>query len=492
MQTPIAPPASAPTGTGTATPLPSGTGTVPSLPPSLATALQNTGTLMAQVSARPQPGQVTLALPGGQSVTVNTPLPLPVGTNLAVSLQNAGPPATLQLQPQTTGQQSAQLGNQSLPLPTGAQGGATTAGTTGAQPSVVTTLSQGSVFSATVTGPPTAATTPTTQSAQQAGPNAPPVPSQTTQAVLPPGSTVQLRLLAFAPQGQLLSGLGTPGTLAGTVTGQGPGGTVTISTPMGNLSAQLSSTPPTGTQLLLNTVGQPSLPTPGSGVGAEGGVRYQALQDAVALLRGGDPGAAQRLTQSLIPQPNAQLGLAAVFLVGAMRQGGLDKWMGNDGMRALTEAGAGKSGLISRMEGDMRQATGRATDGAGQEWKVTTLPFLDDRQLDQIRLYTKDAHDPDEEENGSSDEAKRFVVEANFSRIGPIQLDGLSREKQIDLMIRTRQPLAAEERDGIRGLFADTVSALGFGGRVEFSVVQRFDLVPDGERHSPAYGGFSV
>lgn len=493
MQTPIAPPSGAPTGTGTAAPLPSGTGTVPSLPPSLATALQNTGSLIAQVSARPQPGQVTLALPGGQSVTVQTPLQLPVGTNLAVSLQNAGPPATLQLQPQTAGQQNPQLLSQTLPQGAGAQSGAATGGAGAPQPAVVTTLSQGSVFSATVTGVPSANAGGAAQAAPQSAGAAAPTATQTTQAALPPGSTVQLRLLSFAPQGQLLSGLGTPGTITGTVTGQGPGGTVTINTPMGNLSAQLPSTPPTGTQLLLNAVGQPSLPMPGSGIGAEGGIRYQALQDAVSLLRGGDPGAAQRLTQSLLPQPNAQLGLAAVFLVSAMRQGGLDKWMGGDGIRSLTAAGAGKSGLLSRLEGEMGQAPARATDGAGQEWKVTTLPFLDDKQLDQIRLYTKDFHDPDgEEEGGAAEDAKRFVIEANFSRIGPIQLDGLSREKQIDLMVRTRQPLAAEERDGIRGLFADTVSALGFGGRVEFSVVQKFDLVPDAERHSPAYGGLTV
>ncbi|MDW3208024.1 MAG: hypothetical protein R8L07_21010 [Alphaproteobacteria bacterium] len=502
MQTPIVPTTGPTTGGGTTT-LPSGTATLPSLPPSLATALKNGGSITAQVTGKPAAGQLTLSVPGGQSVTVQTPLPLPVGTTLAVALQATGSPTTLFLQPQSTGQAATQT---AVPQGAGTSQGAATS----PQPAVVTTLTQGSVFSATVTGAPTngaagqaaasGGSAPSASAPQQAGPtttqpasnpaNAPQATART-PAALPPGSAVQLRLLGFAPQGQPLSASGAQGAFTATVTGQTAGGTVAAQSQIGSLSIQLPSTPPAGTQLLLSTVGAPRLPAAGSGSADMGTARFQALQDAVNLLRSGDPAAAQRLTQSLIPQPNAQLGLAAAFLIGAMRQGGLDKWLGGDNIRALSESGAKKSGLLSRLEGDLSQ-TGQARDSAGQDWRVTTLPLLNDSQLEQIRLYTRPRRDNDEdgENGGSRPESKRFVVEADFSRLGPIQFDGLAKERQIDLVVRTKKPFDAAERDEIRGLFADTVSALGLGGRIDFSVVPAFDLFPEIDEPKP--GGFTV
>lgn len=501
MQTPIVPTTGPATGGG-ATSLPSGTATLPSLPPSLATALQNGGSIAALVTAKPAAGQLTLTIPSGQTVTVQTPLPLPIGTNLAVALQAAGSPTTLFLQPQTGGQatNAAQLPG----FASGAAGGGAPAAQA-TQPAVVTTLTQGSVFSATVTGPPTASGTLPTTAAIPTGATVPPQAGQTTTpqvqagtpapggapTILPTGTGLQVRLLGFAPQGQPLTASGMPGAFTGIVTGQSAGGTVSVQTQIGSMTVNLPSTPPSGTQLLLSTVGAPRLPTPGGGAADPSATRFQALQDAVALLRNGDPAAAQRLTQSLIPQPNAQFGLAAVFLIGAMRQGGLDKWLGGDGLRALSEAGAKKSGLMGRLEGEMTQS-GRARDSSGQEWRVTSLPLLNDSQLEQIRLYTRPRpEDGDGDEDGRNRaDAKRFVIEAEFSRLGPIQLDGLSKEQQIDLMVRSKKPFEAEERDAIRALFADTVSALGLGGRIDFSVVPAFDLFPEAETGKP--GGFTV
>jgi hypothetical protein len=57
-------------------------------------------------------------------------------------------------------------------------------------------------------------------------------------------------------------------------------------------------------------------------------------------------------------------------------------------------------------------------------------------------------------------------------------LDGLVREKTLDLMVRTQRALPEPLRDGIRGLFADQVSALGFSGTVSFQVVRQFDIRP--------------
>lgn len=517
MQTPIAPSPPATTTAPTtsapsnAAPLPSGTGTVPNLPPGLAQALQNGGSITAQVTARPQAGQLTLTTQTGQTLQVQSALPAPTGTGLTVALQNLGPPATLLLQPHGQGQtQGTAQGQGQSALP---QGQAATTGPIGSGPAVVTTLTQGSLLTATITAtatgstsatqagsattatataqtnPATTQTTTATTSPQTAGAPQTAAPAQ----ALPPGTVAQLRVLSLAPQGQPLSGGGTPGSFSAVVTGQGAGGSVTLQTPLGSMSITVPNPPPAGTQLLLTMVGDPRLPAPGSAMAQGSGPRYQALQEALTLLQGGNASAAQRLTQSLIPQPNAQFGLAALFFVTAMRNGGVDRWLGGDTARALSAAGGGKSGLLAKLEGDMGAAPARARDAAGQDWRVSTLPFLSDGQVDQIRLYIRDRGGQDAQDGDDAQpEAKRFVIEANFSRLGPLQLDGLTRDKHVDVMVRTQQALDPDAREDIRALFADTVTALGLTGRIDFSTVPKFDLFPDSDDNAPGPEGLTI
>ncbi len=478
---------------GTTASLPSGTATVPSLPPSLAQALQSLPSIPAQVTAVPQNGQLTLTTQNGQTLQVQTALPLPVGTNLALSLQSTGSPTTLFLQPQTglSGQGAAASTPVAQPTP---------------QPAVVTTLTLGSVFNGVITTQGSGASGTVPGGASGTSPSATPgnvtgttLPSASTPATQPPaagalpaGTNLQVRLLGIAPPGQPFAVTGTAGSFVGTVTGQSSGGATLIQSSFGTLSVSLPTTPSTGTRLLLDTIGAPRLPMPGSAEFGAGGARFQALQDAITLLRGSDPAMAQRLTQSLIPQPNAQLGMAVLFLANSLRQGGADRWLGSDTARTLAAADGGKSGLLSKLSGDLVQ--GRASDSAGQDWRVSSLPFLNAGQVEQIRLYMRDTppKDADSQREDGKAESKRFVIEADFSRLGPIQFDGLARERQVDVMIRTQRPLEQEARDDIRDIFIDTVSALGLSGRVDFMVVPKFDLIPDSDTRSPGPGGLTV
>ena len=470
MQTPTAPPAgSVPvstTGAASATPLPSGTATIPSLPPALLQSLQSGDSISAQVTAKPNAGQLTLTTQSGQTLTVQTNLSLPTGTSLALTLQSLGTPTTLTLQPQSGNAMSAggqQAATQQTGIPT----------TSAAPQSLLQSTALPSATPATPTS--TGATSPAS-------------------TVLPNGTLVQLRVLGIAPQGQAMPGTATATSFTGTVTGQSGGGATLVQSPSGTISIPLPNAPPTGTQLLLDMVGAPRLPPPGLTSADQGGARFQALQDAITLLRGTDPSAAQRLTQSLIPQPNGQLGLAVAFLAGSLRQGGVDRWLGSDISRSLKAADDAKSGTLPRLDRDMAQSQGRASDSAGQDWRVSTLPFMSNGQVEQIRLYIRDKPDQDSAEGDGDDDKqpKRFVIEADFSRLGPIQLDGLARKGQVDVMVRTQRALTPEARDDIRNLFADTITALGLTGRVDFMVVSKFDLIPDRDSHGPGPGGLTV
>ena len=59
-----------------------------------------------------------------------------------------------------------------------------------------------------------------------------------------------------------------------------------------------------------------------------------------------------------------------------------------------------------------------------------------------------------------------------MSRLGSFQFDGLAREKQVDVVVRTQSPLAQTMREDMRAIYVDTLTALGFSGTIGFRVTQ--------------------
>jgi hypothetical protein len=97
--------------------------------------------------------------------------------------------------------------------------------------------------------------------------------------------------------------------------------------------------------------------------------------------------------------------------------------------------------------------------------------------LEQIRLFVRDSRD-EEGEAGEQEPGTRFVVEVDFSRLGPFQFDGLSRRKNIDLIVRTQEKLPDDMRRDISRIYGDTVTALGVAGTIAFQVTPAFELNP--------------
>ncbi|MEC8200847.1 MAG: hypothetical protein VX085_14970, partial [Pseudomonadota bacterium] len=96
-----------------------------------------------------------------------------------------------------------------------------------------------------------------------------------------------------------------------------------------------------------------------------------------------------------------------------------------------------------------------ANEPAGQEWRSYLIPILSGSDLEQLKLFVRGERDQDENDEDSAGRRIRFVIEVKFSRLGPFQFDGLSRERTIDLMVRTRDALSKTMRDDIRRIYAD-------------------------------------
>jgi hypothetical protein len=160
--------------------------------------------------------------------------------------------------------------------------------------------------------------------------------------------------------------------------------------------------------------------------------------------------------------------------MGAMSNGA---WPGTKAGTALD--GAGRGELRGRLEADMAELR-RLADPPSGDWRVFVLPQLDGSMVRPVRLYLRRGGGNTRPEDGT-----RFVLDVDMSRLGALQLDGLVRQKRVDLVLRSHQALAPELRQEIATVFRDATSAAGLAGDIVFATASRFPVAPLEALHTP-------
>jgi hypothetical protein len=460
-------------------------------------------------------GQIVLSSVLGE-IVVQAKAALPEGTPVLLQVQSIAETVRVALNFQQN-PAAAQGSGDAAP----AQGAPISQTATPAAPSapVVTQLTEGSVLQATVTraatpgaSPPGATPTQPGTPAQPAAavpgavqtasvtpggaqPGATPAATSTATApaAFPVGSNVTVRVLAVAPPGGELPApavlAAASGATPGAIPGATPGGRLIAATVSGHQASgaavvtgdtadlALSSTHPlpTGSRLLLEVLelrppvaGQDGEPLSFLGTG-----RWEALSDGLSLLQQIDPALARHVVDTAIPNPGPRLGATMLFVLSAVFSGDVRRFLGGEAMRQLGRA-ADKIG--DRVSREFTQLERPASDAAGQNWRVFFIPVLTQEGLQQIRLMLR----RNEDDGGAADgeTGTRFMIEVNLTRLGPMQFDGLTRKKHLDLVVRTQQALPDEMGDGIRSIYGNTITALGFTGTIALRVVPRFDIAP--------------
>lgn len=173
--------------------------------------------------------------------------------------------------------------------------------------------------------------------------------------------------------------------------------------------------------------------------------------------------------QQRVPAPGANLSSNLLFLLSALNAGQVGSWLGRTTLDQMQREGQGD--LVSRLDGDLSQAA-RIADANTGEWRALILPFLDDGQLRQLRLFLRN-RDEDTEENGTDGpnaDATRFLLEIELNSLGDLQADGLIRTKLFDLILRTRRPFSRPMREEITRIFTASNHSLGLAGQILFEV----------------------
>lgn len=272
--------------------------------------------------------------------------------------------------------------------------------------------------------------------------------------------------------------------LAGTVQPQAAGALPLISTPAGTVALQAPVPLPPGATVVLEVTGsQPPAPQPAAPqpLPLPGGPAGAAFTQGLSLLAGLDIDAARRMAAAL-PAPDGRLLTNAVAFAQAASTGDVRTWVGPDALRILTDRGGPRGrAAVQRMADGLRESSTLLRDGSGAEWRVLSMPFGIGGAIERIQIITRRrAGDSTDGDEGDGDDkaggGQRFLIQLDLSRLGALQLDGFykSRDRRLDLVVRTKSELPQVVRRDIAGIFATSAQALALKGAVTFQVSARF------------------
>jgi hypothetical protein len=300
----------------------------------------------------------------------------------------------------------------------------------------------------------------------------PPVNEEPTQLGL--GTVVAAVVRQPASQGpaagaQLLLRIVVPTTTApdlmtGTVV-DSTGNETLLSTPIGLLALRRKLALAPGTQIafvVIDTIA-PEGEAEMTRARSDG---WTALEEILFALIGQAPALAEQLRAELTPPSGLDLAGTLIYLLGALYQG---NWPGPTITRALNDSGYGK--LSKRLADDIAALRRLSDDQTTGEWRVLTLPLLLGNFPLALRLYLQ-RHKP------AGQDGIRFVLEAELSRLGPVQLDCLVRSKRLILVLRSHRGLSPELREEMRAVFQRALHATGISGDLSFATVATFLVHP--------------
>lgn len=201
---------------------------------------------------------------------------------------------------------------------------------------------------------------------------------------------------------------------------------------------------------------------------------WETLDQAIRLLETANPFIANQITQNHVGRPGPQLTAAIALFITAVRGGDLRAWLGEETTRALEQARGALAANMREEFGTMQ----RASEPNDRGWRGFFIPFMDDGQLNQIRLFLHQENNKGDGDGGGEADRARFVVDLSLSQLGDLQIDGSVQPKTVDLLIRTRDTLPSAMRQDIRNIFTATLARTGIDGQLAFRAQKTFPALP--------------
>jgi len=288
--------------------------------------------------------------------------------------------------------------------------------------------------------------------------------------------SVSVRILAILPPGAALQSP-PPGTIVAAVEGSTLSQHLILETPAGRFAVQSQAALPPGTRLLIERTDQapPQRAAAPAPLDTVAGKNWPALAAALQALDQSHPALADALRLA-IPQEGPLLAPVLLLFVASLRRGDSSGWLGQAALGELRRNGQGQ--IASQLDSDFtrlaRQSTATAQDG----WHSIPVPLMAEGGLTGLQLHLRRYPPSDDEAESGTPESNqnsvRFLIDAEPSATGPIQLDGLVRQDKpakaatLDLILRSQKPIAQNLRGDIARLFTDSLATTGLKGGLVF------------------------
>jgi len=177
------------------------------------------------------------------------------------------------------------------------------------------------------------------------------------------------------------------------------------------------------------------------------------------------PQAAQIMGRT-IPSPanGANFGPAVMLFAAAIKSGDLQAWMGDKKLEMIQKLGKGS--LLSRLSAETSSLAGN-TDTAATDWKSFPIPLLWQNEISKIMFHVRKEPNENEQDN-ANDGTTRFIMDLSLTRMGEVQLDGMVRGKQLDLIVRTQIPISAHMQESMRLAYAKALDNTDIFGDIGF------------------------
>ncbi len=197
------------------------------------------------------------------------------------------------------------------------------------------------------------------------------------------------------------------------------------------------------------------------------GVNWATIDELYQTLVQTNPSLAQSLTRALPnPATPTRVGPAAMIFIAAMRSGDIGGWLGDKKVDLLQRLG--RSNIINRISQETSNVLRTPlAETANSEWRPVPLPIFHEGEIQKIMLYTK--HDSNENQQSENQgDQTRFVFDLTLSRMGDVQLDGLLKEKRLDLVVRTKNLMSQPMQETMRKAYLSALTHTSMNGDINF------------------------
>ncbi len=262
--------------------------------------------------------------------------------------------------------------------------------------------------------------------------------------------------------------------IGGQVSAHTLSGQPVVQIPHGSFAVGTSQTLPVGTDITfkIDTLPEPADPARqlSPALQRTGMIRagtWPSLDEGLSAIQATDPSLAQQLNSVVLPKADIKLAATTLFFLNALRGGDIRGWLGDNATRLLERM---RPDVMRRLGNDFRLLAETDEGGGARratEWRGTMIPFLNGHTVEQIRLFTRQHGENDDESDQSG---TRFLVDITLTNIGRFQLDGIAEteERRLDMIVRTASTLPDRVRADLMKLFVDANDTVGMRGGMVF------------------------